>query len=63
MGLSIVAGYIFGKRRPAVLLAGLLFISLSIVFFFVFALSGKLWWSVFILTGASFFIFDKARRT
>ncbi len=63
LGLSIVLGYMFGKRKAGLLLIGLLFISTSAVFFFVFAVSHELWWTVFILTGASLFFFDKARRT
>lgn len=63
LGVSMVFGFLFGSRHAVLLLNGLLFISLSIVFFLVFSLSYRLWWSVFILSGASFFIFDKARRS
>ena len=62
MGLSFIFGYFFGSRRPLSLLAGLLSLSLAAVFFFVFGVTPRLWWSVFILAGASLFIFDRVRR-
>ena len=62
-GIATVAGYIFGSRKPVMLLSGLLFISLAIVFFLVFNLSNRLWWSVFILAGGSLFISDSVRRS
>lgn len=63
MGVSCVFGYFLGNRSPAALLLGLLFVSAMLVFLFVFHLSSRLWWSVFILAGISFFIFDRARRS
>jgi hypothetical protein len=63
LGISMVLGFFFGNRQPVLLLNGLLFISISIVFYLVFSLSSRLWWSVFILSGCSFFIFDKVRRS
>ena len=62
-GISFVSGYFFGSRRPALLLAGFLFISLAILFYSLFSLNHHLWWSIFILAGVSFLIFDKARRS
>ncbi|MGD9201660.1 MAG: hypothetical protein PVI26_08870 [Chitinispirillia bacterium] len=62
LGLSFVFSYFFGHCRPVMLLVGSLFISLSILFYFVFGLNQKLWWSIFILAGISFIIFDKMRR-
>lgn len=63
MGLSFVFGFFFGDRHPSLLLAGLLFISLALLFYSVFGLNHRLWWIVFILAGISFLIFDKVRRT
>jgi hypothetical protein len=63
MGLSFVFGYLFGTRGPGLLLAGLLFISLSALFFSLFSFNRRLWWSIFILAGTSFLVFDRARRS
>ena len=63
LGISMTFGFLFGSRNPALLLNGLLFISLSIVFYLVFSLSSRLWWSVFILAGGSFVVFDRVRRS
>ena len=63
MGLALVFGYYFGSRQPGMLLAGLLFLSLAILFFSIFALNQRLWWSIFILAGSSFLIFDKVRQS
>lgn len=62
LGLSMVTCYLFGKRRPAILLSGLLFLSLATAFYLIFSCNTRLWWSTFILAGCSFMIFDKARR-
>jgi uncharacterized membrane protein HdeD (DUF308 family) len=63
MGLSFVFSHLFGSARPALLLAGLLSISLSIMFYFVFGLNHRLWWTILVLAGISFIIFDQTRRT
>lgn len=63
MGAAFVFGYFFGTRKPVLLLAGLLFISLAVLFYSLFSLDQRLWWSIFILAGVSFFIFDRARRS
>jgi uncharacterized membrane protein HdeD (DUF308 family) len=62
MGISFCSGYLSGRRSPTLLLAGLLLISLSLTFFFVFSVSGKLWWSIFVLLGGSFLIFEKVKH-
>jgi hypothetical protein len=62
-GISMIVGFMFGNRSPILLLSSLLFISLATVFFLVFSIKHQLWWSIFILAGCSFFIFDKARRS
>jgi hypothetical protein len=63
MGLSFIFGFFFGNRHPALLLTGLLFISLAILFYSVFSMNQRLWWIVFIFAGISFLIFDKVRRS
>jgi hypothetical protein len=63
MGLSFLFGYIFGNRRPALLLGGLLFLTLAVLFYSLFGLKSQVWWIVFFLAGASFLIFDKVRRS
>jgi hypothetical protein len=62
LGVSFCVGYFFGNRVPFLLLAGLLLISLSVVFFFVFGITHKLWWSILVLAGLSFLIFDRINR-
>jgi hypothetical protein len=61
MGVSFVSAFGTGARKPLLLLSGLLFLSLGVVFYIVFELSSQLWWTVFILAGISFFIFDRVR--
>ncbi|MBN2038313.1 MAG: hypothetical protein JW768_16350 [Chitinispirillaceae bacterium] len=63
MGLSFISGYFFGRRRPSLLLSGFLFISIAILFYFVFGQNQHLWWTVFIFAGISFFIFDRVKRS
>jgi hypothetical protein len=63
MGVSFLFAFFYGNRNPAMLLAGLLFISLAVLFYSLFGLNHRLWWIVFILAGISFFIFDKVRRS
>jgi hypothetical protein len=63
MGCSFIFAYFFGNRRPILLLTGLLFISLAILFYSVFGLDRHLWWIVFILAGISFLVFDKVNRS
>ena len=63
LGVAMIAGFIAGGRQPAMLLSGLLFFSMAVVFFLVFSLSHHLWWSVFILVGSSFVIYDRVRRS
>ena len=63
LGMAMIFGFIFGNRLPVMLLIGLLFISTGIVFFMVFSLNHRLWWTIFIFTGCSFLIFDRVRRS
>ena len=61
LGISFLSGYVFGSRTPVLLLAGLVLLSVAAVFVLVFAVDPGLWWTVFLLAGVSFVIFDKAR--
>lgn len=61
LGLSLVGGFIFCRRHYLQLLMGLLLISLSIVFFFVFTLDSRLWWTGFILGGISILVSEMAK--
>lgn len=61
LGVSMIVGFLFGNRSSVLLLSSLLFVSIATVFFLVFSFNHHLWWSIFILAGCSFFIFDKAR--
>ena len=63
LGITMITGFIFGNRSPVMLLSALLFLSLATVFYLVFTLSHRLWWSIFLLTGGSLYIFDKVRRS
>ncbi len=62
-GVSFILMFFFSRQRPVLLLlSGLLFISLALVFFFVFGITTRLWWSVFVFAGISFLIFDTMRN-
>ena len=61
LGIVFIAMYIFSKKTRFNLLAGLLLVSLSIIFFVVFNISGHYWWIVFILAGLSIFISELMR--
>jgi hypothetical protein len=62
-GISMILGFFLGSRRSAVLLTGLIFVSLAIVFYLVFNLDHRFWWLIFILTGGSFLVFDRVRHS
>lgn len=61
LGISFVAGYLFGRRTPVLLLAGLVLLSLAAVSGLVFTIDPDLWWTAFLLAGISFVVFDRAR--
>ena len=61
MGLTLLAVVTFCRRGRLMLLLGLLLVSLSAVFFFVFALSPAYWWVIFVLAGISILIAERAR--
>jgi len=63
LGIAMIFGFVFGARRPVLLLTGLLFLSLGTFFFMVFSFSHRLWWLIFILAGCSILVFDKVRRS
>jgi hypothetical protein len=53
LGVVFVGLFCFQKRRRVYLLVGLLLVSLSVVFYLTLNLSGRLWWTIFILAGLS----------
>jgi hypothetical protein len=59
MGIAVTGAYIFCRKKNIWLLSGLLLISTSVVFFFVFSISVELWWTVFLLAGASVWIAER----
>jgi len=59
LGIAITFSYVLCQKRAAWLLAGLLLISTSAVFFLVFSVSKDLWWSVFLLAGMSVWIAER----
>jgi hypothetical protein len=61
LGAVFVAASLFSPRRRFHLLAGLLLISLSAVFFLVFSLGASYWWTALILGGLSIYAAGKAK--
>jgi len=61
LGLSLIGAFMFGLRQRMHLLLGLLLVSLSAVFFFVFAIDTGLWWTAFIFTGISILIAELSK--
>ncbi len=59
LGISITFSYALCQKKTAWLLAGLLLLSTSAVFFLVFSVSKELWWSVFLLAGMSVWIAER----
>jgi hypothetical protein len=58
-GIAMIFAYHFCQKKKNRLLVGLLLVSLSIVFFFVFSISAGLWWTAFLLVGASVWIAER----
>lgn len=61
LSFSFIFTFFFDKSKRLALLMGLLLMSLSIVFFFVFSINSALWWTIFILTGLSVLIAERAK--
>ena len=61
LGIALIGSFVFCRRRRIQLLLGLLLISLCIVFFFVFTLDSRLWWTGFILGGISILASELAK--
>jgi len=61
LGLSFVSMFFISRKKYVFLLLGLLFFSLSAVFFVVFSLGGQYWWIVFILVGLSILAAERIR--
>lgn len=61
LGLAFVVRFFAGGRKRGQLLLGLLLISIAVVLWLFFALSGGYWWIAFILVGLSLLVSEKAR--
>jgi hypothetical protein len=61
LGIAVTCAYALCRKKYLWLLIGLLLISTSVVFFFVFSISHDLWWTVFLLTGTSVWIAERDR--
>lgn len=61
LGIALIGSFIFCRRQRIQLLLGLLLISLCIVFFFVFSLDNRLWWTGFLLGGISILASELAK--
>lgn len=61
LGVALIGSFIFCRHRRMQLLLGLLLISLSAVFFFIFTLDSRLWWTGFILAGLSILAAELAK--
>ena len=61
LGIALIGNFIFCGQRRMQLLLGLLLISLSLVFFFVFTLDSRLWWTGLILGGISILASELAK--
>ena len=61
LGIALIGSFIFCRRQRIQLLLGLLLLSLCTVFFFVFTLDSRLWWTGFILGGISILVSELAK--
>jgi len=61
LGIAVTFAYALCRKKYLWLLIGLLLISTAVVFFFVFSISGELWWTVFLLAGLSVWIAERDR--
>jgi hypothetical protein len=61
LGISFIGPFIFDRAKRLALLIGLLLISMAVVFYFVFSVNGSLWWTIFVLTGISVLITERAK--
>jgi hypothetical protein len=62
LGIVFLFIFLFCKKTRTNLLLGLLLVSLSAVFYFVFSVNAHLWWTVFILAGLSILVAELARE-
>jgi hypothetical protein len=53
LGIVVFSVFLFHRKNRLLLLVGLLLISLSVFFFFVFSIDVHYWWIIFILAGLS----------
>lgn len=53
LGIVFFTLFVLNRERRVLLFLGLLLISLSAFFYFVFALDIRFWWTIFVLVGVS----------
>ena len=56
LGIVFLTLLFFNTQRRVLLFLGLLLVSLSISFYFVFALDVRFWWTIFVLVGLNIFV-------
>lgn len=61
LGAAFVTLFCFQKTRRVYLLAGLLLVSVSVVFFLTLNVSGRLWWTSFLLAGLSILVTEAVK--
>ena len=52
-GISFLSVFCFNQKNKMYLLLALILLSISVIFFIVFTVSARWWWTIFILIGAS----------
>ncbi|MBN1807927.1 MAG: hypothetical protein JW909_02585 [Planctomycetes bacterium] len=61
LGIVLVTLFFFQSEKRRLLVLGLLLMSLALFFFLVFSVSGRYWWTVFILAGFSLLLLGKKK--
>jgi len=56
LGVVFITLYVMNRKRRVLLFLGLILLSLSAFFYFVFAVDIRYWWTIFILVGVSILI-------
>ncbi|MFW6114279.1 MAG: hypothetical protein ACOC7K_00895 [bacterium] len=59
LGVVFLALYVFREKRHGYLLAGLLLVSISVVFCVNLALDSDWWWTIFVLAGVSILVAEQ----
>ncbi len=56
LGIVLFTLYFINRQKRALLFLGLILISLSVFFYFMFSFDVRYWWTIFILVGGSILI-------